>query len=318
MSRLKSYQICLVGGLIALAILLLLGYANRDSLVGLLPTTTITRYYLLDEETYRLIEIDPTAPLAKRELRHFRLPLPDLGNDGPEGVAFIANSDIQQFQLWNLPPSDHGGYFVVSIQQEGQFYIFDVPLSENQKITRPPATLVGQFTIPGLKRDASAVYYAPAELWAVSAKDEQIYRVKLAPGQAVESVTVFDVARLPYPMTDVEGFTMRGDGTAFLADDQQRLIVRYDNFPDCLAPQNCERVWWQKISPREPSDLAWDTLAQKLVVVDDRGELFYLSDDGLTAETILRTNYNLEGVTIRHQTVVNLGYNISWLILAVR
>ncbi len=254
-------------------------------------------YYLLNEDPPQIIELDPAAPAGQRELRRFDLSLPDFGNDGPEGITFVSNNAVRRYGLFGLEKSANGGYFLLAVQSNAALYVFDLPLLDDNDA---PIAPIWRVNIPHLTRDASALFYAQGEIWVVGAGDKTLYRLKTKEkdGQAIAQ-KVYSLDDLPFPAEDVEGLTFLRSGSAILADDKAQTVTRYNDFPACLRRQNCEAVWVNDLSPREPSGAVWDAYAQRLLIVGDEGELFSLSPDGDYLETIFSGEFDLEGVTVR-------------------
>lgn len=256
--------------------------------------TTAQLYYGLAERRLEVVEINPDTAEIERD---FQLELPDLANKGPEGLEFVSNADVKQYGLFGLKESPHGGYFVVSLQARGLVFVVDAPLTDEESETAELALIL---EIPGLTRDASALYYEAGTLWVVTSKDEKLYRVNTA-NAFVEVETVYDLSELP--LDDPEGFTIKQESAAF-ADDAGDKVVRYDNFPACLSNNNCKKTWEYDFDKVEPSGLTWDDIDQHLVLADDRGRLITMQADGSGAVTILRTDYDWEGVTVVYQTTI--------------
>lgn len=260
------------------------------------PTVAIAQtsevfYYLLAERERTLLEVDPEA---RRQTRQFALPLPDTGNSGPEGLAFVANSDITAHGFLGLPPSANGGYFVVSVQAEGVFYVLDVGVRGEGET----AVLVTQFTLPEIAEDAAGLDYQAGTLWVSVAKAAQLVEVVVTGDEPVVSEIYF-YKRLPEVAEDVEGIVLLSSrGAAILADDDGRELSRYNDFPACLADRRCELGWLLTMEPLEPSGLAWDESRQWVVGVADEGELFYFDADGGEPKLLLRLDADLEGVAV--------------------
>jgi hypothetical protein len=255
------------------------------------------RYYLLNEDPPQIIELDPAAPADQRELRRFDLTLPNFGDEGPEGLAFVPNSDVQRYGLFGLEKSSGGGYFLLAVQANATLYVFDAPLPGDDDAQISPIWRVG---IPNLTRDASALFYNQGEIWVIGASDKTLYRLKTKEkeGQAIVR-NVYSLDNLPFSAEDVEGLTFSTSGSAILADDKAETVTRYNDFPACLLRQDCEAIWVNDVSPREPSGAAWDAYNQRLLIVGDEGELFSLSPDGDYLETIFFGDFDLEGVTVK-------------------
>ncbi|HEY85011.1 MAG TPA: hypothetical protein G4N96_07880 [Chloroflexi bacterium] len=255
------------------------------------------RYYLLSENPPRIIELDPAAPADRRETRRFDLTFPPLGDEGPEGIAFVPNSDVQRYGLFGLERSANGGYFLLAVQANAMLYVFDIPLPGDDDAQITP---IWRVSIPNLTRDASALFYAQGEIWVIGASDKMLYRLKTKEkaGQAIVR-DVYRLDSLPFSAEDVEGLGFLDSGDAILADDGAETVTRYNDFPACLLRQDCEAIWVNDVSPREASGAAWDAYNQRLLIVSDEGELFSLSPDGDYLETIFFGDFDLEGVTVR-------------------
>ncbi|MCA9996359.1 MAG: hypothetical protein KDE56_11460 [Anaerolineales bacterium] len=249
-----------------------------------MPTSEVF-YYLLAERERLLLEVDPEA---RRQTRQFALPLPDTGNSGAEGLAFVSNDDIASYGFLGLPPSDNGGYFVVSVQAEGMFYVLDVGET---------AVLVTQFTLPEIEEDAAGLDYQAGVLWVSVARAAQLVAVDVT-GSKPTVLESYGYKRLPDEAGDTEGILLLPSlGAAILADDDGRQLSRYNNdFPACMADKRCELAWLRDVEPLEPSGLAWDESRQWVVGVADGGELFYFDADGSEPTLLLRLDADLEGV----------------------
>lgn len=112
---------------------------------------------------------------------------------------------------------------------------------------------------------------------------------------------LFDLDLLDPSLDDVEALARLGDSTVILGDDTQQQVVRYDNFPACLRDPSCQPAWVLDVAPAEPSGLAWDAASQRLLMADDRGNLFSLTADGEQLTNIFVRDADFEGVTVRHQ-----------------
>lgn len=255
-----------------------------------------TRYYVLSEKPPRIIEVDPTLSPDERSVRHFDLDVLSLSENGPEGVAFVPNSDIEQFGLPNLPTSAHGGYFLVVTQKNTRLYVLELPLNDS---AGELVTVVHDIPILNLASRASDIHYADGQIWITFDEARELYQLKMADtgGQFIES-KLLHLDSLSAASADVEGFTLSEPDIAFVADDSAHIVSRYDDFLSCSSDALCTATWSQDVSPREPSGLAWDPIAQKLIVVDDEGDVFSLDGDGNNLETILRTDNDLEGITV--------------------
>ena len=261
------------------------------------PTAVITQasevsntsevfYYLLAERERLLLEVDPKA---RQQTRQFSLPLPDTGNSGPEGLAFVGNDDIVAYGFLGLPPSNNGGYFVVSVQAEGVFYVLDVGET---------AVLVTQFTLPEIVEDAAGLDYQAGVLWVSVAKAAQLMAVDVT-GREPQLLDSYAYKRLPDEAGDTEGILLLPSReAAILADDDGRQLSRYNDFPACMADRRCKLAWLLDVEPLEPSGLAWDESRQWVVGVADEGELFYFDIDGSEPKLLLQLNGDLEGITI--------------------
>lgn len=259
----------------------------------LVPKTTF--YYLLSEQTAEIIELDPNN---LREMRRFRLPLPNAGNAGPEGLTYVSNEDVAAYGLFGLEASVHGGYFLVSVQEDGRVYVVDVPLEERGSGT---AVILHSFTIPSLDEDASGLAYQNGTLWIAMAKKQRLYAINtsLIDGEVVVQER-YNLKNLPFDANDTEGIIFpdaawQTDGI-FLADDKGRSISLYVNFPACLAPEVCERIWFYETDLVEPSGLAWDHESQRLVVVGDEGQVIRFDIASDDQELIIQLPDDLEGV----------------------
>ncbi len=255
------------------------------------------RYYLLNEDPPQLIELDPAAPANRREVRRFNLTLPNFGNEGPEGLAFVPNSDVQRYGLFGLEKSPGGGYFLLAVQANATLYVFNAPLPNDDAAQLAP---VWRVNIPNLMRDASALFYAQGEIWVIGAEDKTLYRLKTKEkdGQAIAQ-NIYPLNSLPFPAEDIEGLAFITPDSAILADDKTQRVTRYNDFPACLLRQNCEAIWVNDLSPREPSGAAWDAYNRRLLIVSDEGELFSLSPNGDYLQTIFSGEFDLEGVTLK-------------------
>lgn len=263
----------------------------EETAVSPTPTAAIAQtaevfYYLLAERERLLLEVDPEA---RQQTRQFALPLPDTGNSGPEGLAFVGNDDIAMYGFLGLSPSDNGGYFVVSVQAEGVFYVLDVGET---------AVLVTQFTLPEIAEDAAGLDYQAGTLWVSVAKAAQLVEVDVTGNEPAVN-EIYAYKQLPDEADDVEGIMLLPSlGAAILADDDGRELSRYNDFPACLADRRCELGWLLHMEPLEPSGLAWDESRQWVVGVADEGELFYFDVDGGEPKLLLRLNADLEGVAV--------------------
>ena len=271
---------------------------NLFWLVGCTSTeqTNTQLYYGLAEQRLQVVEINSGTGDIKRELS---LDLPDLENKGPEGLTFVANPDINQYGLFGLEESPHGGYFLVSIQASGLILVVDAPLTD-EEAEQAEVELI--LAIPGLSRDASSLYYEDGILWVVTSKDQGLFKISTA-NPSVEVQTWYDLSDLP--INDPEGFVIYQDVAVF-ADDSGDQVLRYDNFPACLANNECQETWRYEFEKKvEPSGLAWDEARQQLVLADDRGRIITMRPDGSDEKTLLRTENDWEGVTIIDKTTIS-------------
>lgn len=260
------------------------------------PSQPVTRYYLLSEKTARIIEVDPALPEDKRLTREFDLEGLELSDDGLEGIAFIAAADLERYGYDDfLPPPAEAGYFLLVTQRDTRLYVVEAPLSQP---AGGPARLVDAFPILNLDSGASEIHYAAGEIWVAFAKEQRLYRlVPSTVSGGLIKLSELSFGLMPVPAGDVEGFTQMDD-VAFIGDDAARLVARLDNFSDCISRSICAAAWSRDMAPLEPSGLAWDALNDQLVGVDDEGELFSLPADGSSIETLLKTDFDLEGLTV--------------------
>lgn len=262
------------------------------------PLPIAVKYYILDEEGAQIIEFDPGVAAEVRATRQFYLNLSYWDNQGPEGLAFVPNADVTRFGLFGLAPSAHGGYFLVTLQQDASLRIFDVPLMNGGG---GEAVEMARLKIPTLDKDPVSLYYDQGELWISAADDRSLYQISTQKSDdEIIILDTFNLRQLPFAIKDLEGFAFKEPGVAFFADDETGEVARYDNFPACLKTQTCVRVWVHDLSAMdmEPSGAAWDSVNQRLLIVDDGGAVISLKADGTDFETILTTDYDLEGVTV--------------------
>jgi hypothetical protein len=261
------------------------------------PSQPTAKYYLLSENPARILEVDPALPQDERVTREFDLKGLKLSDDGLEGIAFISGVDLVRYGYDDfLPPPAESGYFLLVTQQNTRLYVVEAPLSW---AAGGPAHLIEAFPILNLDSGASDIYYAEGEIWVTFAEEQRLYH--LAPVETsggLVKLSELNFSRMPVPAGDVEGFTLMESNVAFIGDDAAQRVTRLDNFSDCISNNVCAAAWSRDMAPLEPSGLAWDALNDRLVGVDDEGQLFSLSPDGSSFETMLKTDLDLEGVTV--------------------
>jgi len=263
-------------------------------LVGCTNTTQTTTpfYYSLSERRLEIVEFDPATEAITRK---FPLILPNLDSKGPEGITFVPNQAIKELGLLGLDESLHGGYFIVSVQKKGQIFVIDIPLTEDEPMaTQPILTL----EVPGLGRDASALFYSTGILWVMTAKDMTLFEINIT-NVPIEVIATHDLSELA--LHDPEGFAQNGSITYF-ADDAEQFVVGYADFPACLISQACQVAWGYEFDDMEPSGLAWDTTHEQLIMVDDQGRLVTIPIDKSDYKVLLHTDDDWEGVTMVHRT----------------
>jgi hypothetical protein len=265
--------------------------AATEPTAELMATLPTGNYYLLDETPPTLIEVDGRT---LQQVRTF--PLTAVVGRNPEGIAFVPNSDVEQYGLYGLPPTANGGYFVISAQRDGTLHFFDVPLLNPQGGT-PQERLV--LEVPRLKEDASDLFYRAGELWVLSSSEKRIYHLALTATEGkADVVEEYKLKDLYDDFEDAEGFALGPDGEVYIGDDTGQTVYRFDNFPACMADENCPMAWSKYLAGYEPSGLYWDVEKGYLVVVDDNGRLFTLDNNTLAPTTLLTTRYDLEGITM--------------------
>lgn len=250
-------------------------------------------YYLLGESPPRVVELNRRD---KRQQRAYILL--GLGADTPEGISYVPNADIQQYGLFDLPLSQHGGYFLIVAQQSAILHIFELPLLEPNS---GRAESLRALTIPNFTEDASGVYYAAGEIWVIASSDQLLYRLDTAVTEddnEVAVTAVYNLRRLPHEAADVEGITFSDPDTIFLAQDTSQTVSRYDNFPACLEDASCNPTWRHVYGAIEPSGAVWHPLGRELLIVDDEGSLMRFNPDTGEAELIFFTSLDLEGITL--------------------
>lgn len=249
-------------------------------------------YYLLNERPPTLLAIHrDTLQL------HQEYPLDELDKVSPEGLTIVTNTQLAQTPLFGLPPSQNGGYFLVSSQAKGDIFVFDVPLAENDP---RPVSPVLDITISDLKKDASAVTFFGGQVWVTAASDKKLFLLasELGKKEKGEVVAEYDLSDLPEKTPDTEGLVWLDEDSIVLADDLSAHLVRYDNFPACLEEKECTAGWVQQFNDLEPSGVAWDEEKRLLIVVDDEGVLFGLDEYGQGARNLFQIGYDLEDVAV--------------------
>lgn len=246
-------------------------------------------YYLLNEGPASIVEV------STRTLQQTRtFPLAAVVGLNPEGIAFVPNADIEQYGFYGLPTSPNGGYFVIATQKDGTLHILDVPLLNVGSVTE---LLV--LNVPGLKEDASDLFYRPGELWVVSSSEKRIYHLALtATAGEADVVAEYKLKDLFKNFEDVEGLAFGPEGELYIGDDLNQSVYRFDNFPACMAGENCQLAWSKFLQGFEPSGLYWDVAKGYLVIIEDNGRLFSLDNDTLNPNILLTTGYDLEGITM--------------------
>lgn len=249
-------------------------------------------YYLLNERPPTLLAIHrDTLQL------HQEYPLDELDKVSPEGLTIVTNAQLAQTPLFGLPPSQNGGYFLISSQAKGDIFVFDVPLAESDP---RPVSPVLDITISDLKKDASAVTFFGGQVWVTAASDKKLFLLasELGKKDKGEVVAEYDLSDLPEKTPDTEGIAWLDEDSIVLADDLSAHLVRYDNFPACLEEKECTAGWVQQFNDLEPSGIAWDEEKQLLLVVDDEGILFALDEYGQGARNLFQIGYDLEDVAV--------------------
>ncbi len=249
-------------------------------------------YYLLGESPPRVVELNRQD---KRQQRVFILA--GLGADTPEGMSYVPNTDVEQYGLFGLPPSAHGGYFLIVVQRSATLHVFELPLLEPDS---GRAQSLRALSIPNLMEDAAGVHYAAGEIWVIASTDQLLYRLGTAAtkGNEVAVTAVYDLRRLPDEAADVEGITFSDPNTIFLAEDTSQTVTRYDNFPACLDDASCQPTWSRFYGALEPSGAVWHPLGRELLIVDDEGSLMRFNPETGEAELIFFTSLDLEGITL--------------------
>lgn len=249
------------------------------------PTTG--HYYLLNESPPMIVEVNSQT---LQEVRTFTLD----GITHPEGIAFVPNVDVAQYGLFGLPPATNGGYFLIAIQPDATVHVFDVPLLGAGN-GRASALMV--LDVKGLKEDASDLYYHDGQLWLLASTERKVYQLGLtAEDGRIPTIESYKFKDLDKDLGDMEGMTFDPNGLFYMADDLGKTMYRFDFFPACTAT-DCDPAWTKYEAQLEPSGLLWDARLQKLLIVDDEGQIFSMDEDGQNGTIILDTSYDLEGIT---------------------
>jgi uncharacterized protein YjiK len=174
---------------------------------------------LLDEQRSELFAYDPRA---QRETRRWKLDrrgllgrAPGPPNDGFEGVAFREEAG-----------RPGGGVLYLAHQRTPAMLV-----AMTLDVTGPPGTLgaasvVGRWPFTG-RGDVTAVTYVPAlqRLLVVADKEDELLVV--GPEGAVETA-------IPLPGQQQEGVAVDGAGNLWIADDQDKSLLKMDGALDAI------------------------------------------------------------------------------------
>lgn len=281
--------------------------------------------YTIDENEYEIRKYTHNASFSTlTESRHWNLlqapsPMPDTGNTGPEGIAFVPDSFLADSNFTSsvtgqpyVSTKGMGGLMFVAHQDGGYIWVFDLNPDVNNDFA-----YVGKYKTSrsescdlAFDRSTGLLYI----LHNVGSNYLQVTNMSLAPAPGSEptfsTLNEYFIANPTGSNTNVEGFALMpkcGDltGSAFLCRDassSEALSVRQDVlrwFAPFLADGNCE------LSVNDPN--------QKAVIVypNPTAETLFIS--GLDSQKANIAIFDLNGKLVKKQQQANSKIDVSKL-----